>query len=132
MNKKMSTVATIGFYVCMSRQVTKAMKQKTLSVNLRIQKFIFEFCSRLKYHFPNININYPIYDGYSFDGLNHGNNLLINISNKDDTSNNPFMNEILDNLRIDIKKKTIQLVFNFSAFLKFILASSYNLLYPYF
>ena len=79
------------------------MKQKTLSVNLRIQKFI----SRLKYHFPNININYPIYDGYSFDGLNHGNNLLINISNMDDTSYNSFMNEILDNLLIDIKKKTI-------------------------
>ena len=83
------------------------MKQKTLSVNLRIQKYIFEFSSRLKYHFLNININYPIYDGYSFDGLNHGNNLLINISNMDDTSNNSFMNEILDNLIIDIKKKTI-------------------------
>ena len=70
------------------------------------EKNILSF-HRLKYHFPNIDINYPIYDGYSFDGLNHGNNLLINISNMDDTSNNPFMNEILDNLRIDIKKKTI-------------------------
>ena len=62
---------------------------------------------RLQYHFPNININYPIYDGYSFDGLNHGNNLLINISNMDDKSNNSFLNEILDNLIIDAKKKTI-------------------------
>ena len=31
----------------------------------------------------------------------------MDIRNMDDTSSNPFMNEILDNLLIDIKKKTI-------------------------
>ena len=57
---------------------------------------------RLQHHFPNMLINYPIYDGYSFDDdTTVGDDLVIKIPDINGCDNNKFLNEIVSSLNID-------------------------------
>lgn len=69
----------------------------TIQNNLT-QKNILLFY-RLKYHFDNIDINFPMYDGYSIiDDKNIGDDLIVTVPEITE-SNNDFLNQIISSFK---------------------------------
>lgn len=61
---------------------------------------------RLQHHIPNMDINFPIYDGYVIDGSRAiGEDLIIKLPDTIECNNNAFLNEILSS--INTKKNMI-------------------------
>lgn len=58
------------------------------------EKLILNFY-RLKYHFNDIEINFPIYDGYSILTCDVGSDLIVKIPEIVNCDNNEFLNEIV-------------------------------------
>ena len=85
----------------LEKKATEEYDADKIQENLT-QKLILNFY-RLKYHHPEIIVNYPMYDGYSMiDDPNIDNDLIIDIKDLTECQNNPFL-KIIDESYINNK-----------------------------
>ena len=85
----------------LEKKATEEYDADKIQENLT-QKLILNFY-RLKYHHPEIIVNYPIYDGYSMiDDPNIDNDLIIDIKDLTECQNNSFL-KIIDESYINNK-----------------------------